>query len=125
MEAEGKKEKRYSSVNHLHIPLIILSLSVRSIADELGPREVELTTPVRRDPPVHHHDLAVVETDLLDPAADDLRGVVLERKGDCLGLLLLLLDGLRLLQPLSGASGVTRCVLNADAHDRRLGNSLG
>ena len=122
MEAKGKK-KRYSSVSHVHIPLIILSLSIRSIADEFGPREVELVTPVRLNPPVDLDGLPAVPTNLLDPAIDDLRGVVLERKGYCLGFLRLH-DSLRLLWPLSGASGVIRSVLDTDTR-RRAGNSLG
>lgn len=116
---------RYSSINHVHVPLIVLGLSSRPITDELGLGEMQLTAPVRLDPPVDVEHLVVARpADLDDPAVDDARGVVFKRKGYGLGFRLLLPDGLRLLQPLGRASGVTRCVLDADTH-RRAGDGLG
>lgn len=71
---------------------------------------------MRLDPPLHLELLVKVrEGDLDDPAVHDARGVVVESKGDGLGFLLLLLDGLRLLEPVGGKSGVIRCLLDGDA----------
>ena len=82
---------------------------------------------MRLDPPLHLELLVKVrEGDLDDPAVHDARGVVVESKGDGLGFLLLLLllvrlrgllpgDGLRLLKPVGGKSGVIRCLLDGDA----------
>ena len=79
--------------------------------------------PMRLDPPLHLELLVKVrESDLDDPAVHDARGVVVESKGDGLGFLLLLRlrvrlpgDGLRLLRPVGGKSGVIRCLLDGDA----------
>lgn len=82
---------------------------------------------MRLDPPVDVEDLVIARpAELLDPAVDDLRFVVLEGEGYGLGLLLLLplLDSLWLLRPVSGASGVIRCSLDGNTH-RRAGDSLG
>lgn len=77
---------------------------------------------MRLDPPLHLELLVKVrESDLDDPAVHDARGVVVESKGDGLGFLLLLLrgrlpgDGLRLLEPVGGKSGVIGCLLDGDA----------
>lgn len=121
---QWKQGKRYSSIDHLQIPLIILGVNIRPITDEPGLWEIQLITPMRLDPPVDVKNLIPARpTDLFDPAVDDLRCVVLEGKGYGLGLLLLL-DRLRLLKPLGGASGVMTCLLNSVTR-QRAGNSLG
>ena len=108
---EGKKERKkerktgYSSIKHLRIPLIVHGLHVRPIADKSGVWEMELTTPMRFDPPLHLQDLVVVRPrDSFDPAVDDARGVVLEGEGDGFGVGLLCLrgGGLGLLGPVVG-----------------------
>lgn len=127
-KAKVEKEKRKkdnSSIDHLHIPLIILSLRTRLVADECSPGKTQLITPVRLDPPVNVKDLVPARpADPLDPAVDGLRRVVLQGKGYRFGLLLLFLGSLRLLEPLGGAGGVIRCLLDADM-DRRADDSLG
>ena len=108
---EAKKESKkgkpgYSSIDHLRVPLIVLGLRVRPIADEDGVWEVQLTTPVRLDPPLHLRDLVVgCPGNSFDPAVDDLRGVVLEGEGDSLLLLLLLRGGDGLLGPVGRETG--------------------
>ena len=108
MVFSGSKERKtgYSSIDHLRIPLIVLGLRVRPTADEDGVWEMQLTTPVRLDPPLHLQDLVVGRPrDSFDPAVDDLRGVALEGEGDGLLLLLLLRGGGGLLRPVGRGTG--------------------
>lgn len=82
---------------------------------------------MRLDPPLDLELLVDVrESDLDDPAVHDARGVVVEGKGDGLGfLLLLLLDSLRLLEPVGGKSGVIGCLLDGDARGGVGGDGRG